>query len=265
MRRVGFLVWKELLELKADPRLFGLVIVAPILQLFMLGYAATTDVRDVPIVVADADRSTASRDLIGRFRASPTFTIVDIVTSAREIDPYLARGRAWMALAIPAGFGETLGRGVPQKVQVVADGSDANSTNVALGYATNLIAAYSQEISGTLVPPGVTPAGIEPRVRVWFNPRLESRDFMLPGVLALLLLVITTNLSSMGIVREKELGTLEQLNVTPLRRWELIVGKLLPYALIGMVKDRKSTRLNSSHITISYAVFCLKKKIMEHR
>jgi len=235
MRRVGFLVWKELLELKADPRLFGLVIVAPILQLFMLGYAATTDVRDVPIVVADADRSTASRDLIGRFRASPTFTIVDIVTSAREIDPYLERGRAWMALAIPAGFGETLGRGVPQKVQVVADGSDANSTNVALGYATNLIAAYSQEISGTLVPPGVTPAGIEPRVRVWFNPRLESRDFMLPGVLALLLLVITTNLSSMGIVREKELGTLEQLNVTPLRRWELIVGKLLPYALVGMV------------------------------
>ena len=235
MRRVGFLVWKELLELKADPRLFGLVIVAPILQLFMLGYAATTDVRDVPIVVADADRSSASRDLIARFQASPNFTIVDIVTSTAEIDPYLERGRAWMALAIPAGYGETLARGRPQKVQVVADGSDANSTNVALGYATNLIAAYSQEISAGRVPPGVTRAGIEPRVRVWFNPRLESRDFMLPGVLALLLLVITTNLSSMGIVREKELGTLEQLNVTPLRRWELIVGKLLPYALVGMV------------------------------
>ncbi len=235
MRRVGFLVWKELLELKADPRLFGLVIVAPILQLFMLGYAATTDVRDVPIVVADADRSSASRDLIARFQASPNFTIVDIVTSTREVDPYLERGRAWMALAIPAGYGERLGRGRPQKVQVVADGSDANSTNVALGYATNLIAAYSQEISASRVPPGVTHGGIEPRVRVWFNPRLESRDFMLPGVLALLLLVITTNLSSMGIVREKELGTLEQLNVTPLRRWELIVGKLLPYALVGMV------------------------------
>jgi ABC-2 type transport system permease protein len=235
MRRVGILVWKELVELKADPRLFGLVIVAPILQLFMLGYAATTDVRDVPIVVADADRSKASRDLIARFQASPTFTIVDIVTSTREIDPYLARGRAWMALAIPAGFGETIGRGRPQNVQVVADGSDANSTNVALGYATNLIAAYSQEISARRVPPGVTRGGIEPRVRVWFNPRLESRDFMIPGILALLLLAITTNLSSMAIVREREMGTLEQLNVTPLARWELIVGKLLPYALVGMI------------------------------
>jgi ABC-2 type transport system permease protein len=141
-----------------------------------------------------------------------------------------------MALGIPAGYGETLGRGRPQSVQVVADGTDANSTTVALGYATNLIAAYSQEQSIRRLPPGVTiHGGIEPRVRVWFNPRLESRDFMLPGVIALLLLMITTNLSAMGIVREKELGTLEQLNVTPLRRWELIVGKLLPYALVGMI------------------------------
>jgi ABC-2 type transport system permease protein len=236
MRRVGFLIWKELLELKADPRLFGLVIVAPILQLFMLGYAATTDIRDVPVVVADADRSDASRDLIARFEASPNFTIVGVVTSTRDIDPYLERGRAWMALGIPAGYGETLWRGRPQSVQVVADGTDANSTTVALGYATNLIAAYSQEQSVRRLPPGVTiHGGIEPRVRVWFNPRLESRDFMLPGVIALLLLMITTNLSAMGIVREKELGTLEQLNVTPLRRWELIVGKLLPYALVGMI------------------------------
>ena len=236
MRRVGFLIWKELLELKADPRLFGLVIVAPIVQLFMLGYAATTDIRDVPIVVADADRSGASRDLIARFEASPNFTIVGVVTTTREIDPYLERGRAWMALGIPAGYGETLGRGRPQSVQVVADGTDANSTNVAMGYAANLIAGYSQELATRRLPPGAAPrGGIEPRVRVWFNPRLESRDFMLPGVLALLLLVITTNLSAMAIVREKELGTLEQLHVTPLRRWELIVGKLLPYALVGMI------------------------------
>jgi ABC-2 type transport system permease protein len=141
-----------------------------------------------------------------------------------------------MALAIPSGYAETLSRGRPQTVQLIADGSDANSTNLALGYATNLIAGYTQELSAARASAGAAPrGGIEPRVRVWFNPRLESRDFMLPGVLALLLLVITTNLSSMGIVREKELGTLEQLNVTPLRRWELIVGKLLPYALVGMI------------------------------
>ena len=238
MRRVGFLIWKELIELKADPRLFGIVIVAPILQLFMLGYAATTDVRDVPIVVADADRSAASRDLIARFDASPNFTIVGDRHAARsDIDPYLEGGRAWMALAIPVRLRRNARRAATRRqLQVIADGSDANSTNVALGYATNLIAAYAQELAAGRMPQGMpVRGGIEPRVRVWFNPRLESRDFMMPGVLALLLLVITTNLSSMGIVREKELGTLEQLNVTPLRRWELIVGKLLPYALVGML------------------------------
>ncbi len=236
MRRVRFLIWKELIELKEDRRLFGIVILAPIFQLFMLGYAATTDVRDVPIVVADADRSAASRDLIARFEASPNFTVVNIVTTTGDIDPYLERGRAWMALAIPAGYGGRLERGRPQTVQVVADGSDANSTNVALGYATSLVAGYAQQLAVARLPPGVVVrGGIDARVRVWFNPRLESRDFMLPGVLALLLLVITTNLSSMGIVREKELGTLEQLNVTPLGRWELVVGKLLPYALVGLV------------------------------
>src|SRR5919107_506942 len=110
MRRVWFIVWKELIELKEDKRLFGLVIVAPILQLFMLGYAATTDVRDVPIVVADADRSAASRELIARFEASRIFTTGGVVTSTRGVEPYLERGLAWMALAIPAEYGATLGR-----------------------------------------------------------------------------------------------------------------------------------------------------------
>jgi ABC-2 type transport system permease protein len=246
MKRVGFLVWKELIELRDDPRLFGVVILAPIIQLFMLGYAATTDVRNVPVVVADADRSVASRDLVERFNASPNFSVIAVVSGPNEIDPYLERGLAWMALAIPPNYGELLDAGRPQTLQVIADGSDANSSNVALGYATNLIAGYAQEVSvgragsrlgaGSTLGAGSMPArGIDARVRVWFNPRLESRDFMIPGVLALLLLVVTTNLSSMGIVREKELGTLEQLNVTPLRRWQLIVGKLLPYALIGMI------------------------------
>jgi ABC-2 type transport system permease protein len=171
---------------------------------------------------------------VARFEASTSFSVVALVTGLNEVDRYLENGQAAMALAIPAGYGRTLEAGQPQAVQVIADGSDANSATVALGYATNLIAAYGQErAQGSGF--SVQGAGIEPRIRVWFNPRLESRDFMIPGVVALLLLVVTTNLSSMGIVREKELGTLEQLNVTPLRRSELIVGKLLPYALIGLV------------------------------
>ena len=241
MRRVRFLVWKELIELRQDPRLFGIVVLAPILQLFLLGYAATTDVRNVPVVVADADRSSESRELIDRFDASPSFTVVGIVTGVDEVDPYLERQIAWIALEIPPGYGAAIGAGRPQTVQLLADGSDANSAGVALGYAGNLIATYAQELAGRQLAAAGAAVGtggegaITPEVRVWFNPRLESRDFMIPGVIALLLLVVTTNLSSMGIVREKELGTLEQLNVTPLRRWELIVGKLLPYALIGII------------------------------
>jgi ABC-2 type transport system permease protein len=238
MRRIKFLVWKELIELRQDPRLFGIVVMAPIIQLVALGYAATTDVRNVPVVFADADRSQASRDLIARFRASPTFSVVDIVSGVDETDPFLERGRAWMAIAIPPAYGSAIAALRPQTVQIVADGSDASSAGVSLGYATNLITSYSQELAAQAAMRGAAPHGggaLEARVRVWYNPRLESREFMIPGIFALLLLVITTNLSSMGIVREKENGTLEQLNVTPLRRWELIAGKLLPYAMVGLI------------------------------
>ncbi len=235
MRRVLHFMRKELLELGQDPRLFGIVILAPVIQLGVLGYAATTDVKDVPLVVADADRSTASRELLSRFDASDNFTIVGLVGSSNEIDGWLERGSAWMALSIPVGYGEALARGDGAEIQVVADGTDSNSTTVALGYARALVGEYAQTLiaqraGGRAPDPPVTAA-----IRVWFNPDLVSRDFMIPGIVALLLLVVTTNMSAMAIVREKELGTLEQLNVTPLARWELIAGKLLPYALIGII------------------------------
>ena len=242
MRRTGFLIWKELIELRRDPRLFSIVIIAPILQLFMLAYAATTDIRDVPIVIADADRSAASRELIARFKASPSFKLVAVTEGINSVDRYLEQGDAWLAVTIPAGYDDALSSRGSGAVQIIADGSDANSAGVSLGYATNLIAGYGQELSArralaapaAAMAPGRT-GSLEPRVRVWFNPRLQSRDFMIPGIVALLLLIITTNLSAMGIVREREVGTLEQLNVTPLRRSELILGKLVPYGLVGII------------------------------
>lgn len=242
MQRLRFLIWKEFLELRTDPKLFGVVIVAPILQLTLLGYAATTDVRDVPVVVADGDRSAASRELIARFEGSRNFTVIDVVSTVNDVEPYLERGRAWLALSIPATYAAQLHRGTPVSLQVIADGSDSNSTTVALGYATSLIGGYAEELVGARDRGGMSRpedavggGRIEPRIRIWFNPQLESRHFMIPGVLALVLLVVTANLASMAIVREKELGTLEQLNVTPLRRWELVVGKLFPYGVIAMV------------------------------
>ena len=241
LRRILHLMRKEVLELKQDPRLFGVVIIAPIMQLAVLGYAATTDVKDVPIAIVDADRSTPSRDLIHRFESSANFKIVGMPGSTDEIDRYLDRGEAWMAISIPANFGQAVTTNRSATLQVVADGTDSNSTAVALGYAQTLIAGYSRDLmeaaarqrpSATAAPAG---ALVTSEIRVWFNPRLESRDFMIPGIIALLLLVVTTNLSAMAIVREKEVGTLEQLSVTPLARWELITGKLLPYAAIGII------------------------------
>ena len=239
MQRLRFLVWKEFLELRMNPRLFGIVVVAPVIQLTMLGYAATTDVRNVPIVIADGDRTMQSRELISRFEGSPNFVIVSTVTTVSEIEPFLEQGTAWLAFSIPNGYAARLQSGRSVTVQIVADGTDSNSTTVALGYATSLVGGYVQELAAAsaLSRPGsraaVTP--IDARIRIWFNPQLESRYFMIPGVLALILLVVTANLASMAIVRERELGTLEQLNVTPLRRWELIVGKLLPYGVIALV------------------------------
>lgn len=240
IRRVLHLMRKEVLELKQDPRLFSVVIIAPIVQLTVLGYAATTDVKDVPIAIVDADRSTASRDLVQRFASSANFKIVGMPGSITEIDRYLDHGEAWMAIGIPANFGQSVAAGRGVALQIAADGTDSNSTTVAMGYAQSLIAGYSQDLAAELVQlkPGATSAPlalVTPEIRVWFNPRLESRDFMIPGIVALLLLVVTTNLSAMAIVREKEMGTLEQLSVTPLARWELITGKMLPYAVIGII------------------------------
>ena len=235
MRRVLHLMRKELFELRDDPRLFGIVILAPIIQLTVLGYAATTDVRDVPIVIVDTDRSSQSRALIHRFEASENFKIVAMLGSTDEIDPYLDGGRAWMALSIPPDFGRKIESARGTTLQLVADGTDSNSTGVAMSYAQTLIGGHLQDLVAS-ASPGLPAGGlVRPAIQVWFNPRLESRDFMIPGIVALLLLVITTNLSAMAIVREKEIGTLEQLNVTPLARWELITGKMLPYAFIGII------------------------------
>ncbi|HET9541188.1 MAG TPA: ABC transporter permease [Candidatus Limnocylindria bacterium] len=234
MKRLLHLFRKELIELRRDPRLFSIVIIAPIVQLAILAYAATTDVRDVPVIVMDEDQSTESRELIERFDASANFTVVDAATSTGELETALNTRTAWMALTIPHDYSDRLRAASPATVQIVADGTDANSTNVALGYAGALISGYAAELAAAAGAAAPGPL-VSVEVRVWFNPQLESRFFMIPGIVALLLLLVTTNLSSMAIVREREGGTLEQLSVTPIARWELIAGKLLPYAFIGMV------------------------------
>lgn len=233
MWRVVLLMWKEFLELRQDPRIFPILFLAPVIQLTLLGYAATTDVRNVPVILVDADRSSASRDLVGRFVYSPHFRVLDVRPTASGIEQDLEAGRAWMAVVVPGEFGRRVARGERTPVQILADGSDANSVNVGLAYAAALVADYGAEVEAR--SGGRRSAPFELRPRVWYNPELRSRDFMIPGVLALVLMVMTSVLSSMAIVREKENGTLEQLNVTPITRWNLILGKLLPFVLIAFI------------------------------
>ena len=238
--RILTLVAKEFIELRRSPQLLRLVLIAPILQLTMLGYATTTDVRNVPIVVVDGDRSAQSRGFIEAVSASPYFDIVREEGHPAAVEVDLASGRAWLAIVIPRGFGRAIERGVlgtsaETTVQVIADGTDSNSSGMALAYMQGLVGEFNAELLADRTGgPSGGPA-IGGQIRVWFNPDLESRNFMVPGVLALLLLIITSNLTSMAIVRERELGTLDQLNVTPIGRWELIIGKLLPYGLVGFV------------------------------
>ena len=240
MRRVFYMMWKEVIELRQDPRIFSIIFIAPILQLTILGYAATTDVRNVPVVIVDADRSAASQALISRFGAVSTFTIVDVVSSIDDVDPYLEGGRAWMALAIPPRYGENLANG---PLDDAADrrgwiGRQLDQHRDGLREQPDRRLRAGSGRAEDRRRPGAresTAPGFDPRVRVWFNPTIESRYFMLPGIFALLLLVVTSNLSSMAIVREREVGTLEQLNVTPLGRAQLILGKLLPYGVIGLI------------------------------
>ncbi len=236
MRRLLFLIRKEFQELKRNPRMFPVLFVAPVIQLGILGYAATTDVQNVPMLVADGDRSPESRNLIGRFEGSPYFSIAGVVPTVRGVEDALTTGRAWLVLAIPVGYGASVQAGRPVTLQVLADGSDSNSAGVALAYVSSLVAERAAELAEARRPPGAPAAGsLEAEIRVWFNPQLLSQHFMVPGVLALLLMLITGMLGAMAVVREKELGTLEQLNVTPLRRWELTVGKLLPFGIIGII------------------------------
>jgi drug efflux transport system permease protein len=235
MNRIRTLMWKEFLELRQTPRLLVLLIIAPVLQLTLLGYAATTDIKNVPIVVVDGDRTPRSRQLLERFSASPYFDIVGERLHPNDVDDDLAHGRAWLAVIVPPDFQAAVeGRGpaTARSLQVLADGTDATSSGVAIAYVSSLVGEFNSAIAAER---GLRADPIDSRVRVWFNPQLESRNFMVPGVLAMLLLIVTANLSSMAIVRERELGTLEQLNVTPLGRWELILGKLLPYGLVGFV------------------------------
>jgi ABC-2 type transport system permease protein len=232
------MVIKEFLQLRHDRRAIPVMVIGPLAQLLALGYAANRDVADIPLLVHDQDRSAASRALVDRFVQSGYFTPAGTVDDPRAIEPWLVGGRADIALSIDAGYGEAIAAGRAAEVQVIADGTDASSAVVGLGHAGRIIAAAGAA-ARTVPTAGAAarragPGWIDLQTRVWYNPDLSSRWFYVPAILAMVLMLVTMILPSMAIVREKEVGTLEQLIVTPVRPWQLILGKLLPFAVIGL-------------------------------
>ena len=238
MKVIREMIVKEFLQIRRDKRMLPIVILAPIVQVILLGYAATVDVKEIPLVVSDMDNSRESRELIARFTNSGYFVVAAHVGHPKKIDEYLDGSVATMAVLIPENFGKNIGRGRGTQLQLIADGADANTANISLGYASQITAGYSQGIllnqllktSGGFVPPQ-----LKVETRVWFNPDLRSANYMVPGVVAMILMIITTTFTSAGIVREKEIGTMEQLLVTPIKPYQLILGKLLPFVIIGFI------------------------------
>ncbi|MBI5022137.1 MAG: ABC transporter permease [Ignavibacteriales bacterium] len=238
MKTIIHIIKKEFLQIRRDKRMLALSILAPVIQLVLLGYAATTDIRDIPMVLVNQDRSSVSREFVNQFVNSGYFVITENVDSPKEIDEFIDNGHVWLALIIPPDFSKNIESGRAASVQLIADGSDANSANISIGYASQIIGRYSQGIilnSSMRAQMQTKPGKVIPEARVWFNPELKSRNFMIPGVLAMVLLIITMTLTSLAIVKERENGTFEQLIVTPIKPYQLILGKLLPFVIIGAI------------------------------
>ncbi len=232
---------KEFLQIRRDLRMIPVIFVAPVVQITIFGFAVNTDVTRVPMVLVDEDRTAASRDLRSRFVDSGYFELVASEDEADTAERWLVTGDAQLGLVIAPGFGDAVAAGRTASVQVIVDGSDAASANIALGYASAAAQGYAVEVrqkrlrasAGASPPTRTGQVGLEPRV--FYNPDLRSRWYYVPAVLAMILMVMTQLLSAMGVVREKEIGTMEQLIVTPIRPWQLLVGKLAPFAIIGTI------------------------------
>ncbi len=233
-----FLIRKELAQLRRDRKMFPIIFVAPILQLLIFGYAAVLDVVEVSLVVCDQDHSPSSRELVGRFEGSAYFDPITHVDDPREIDLPMTRGEAGAALVIPPGFGAALHGGGATELQLLIDGADSVKASQGMANAVMITGAYGQQqLEQRLSRMGFALPGM-PRLepRVWYNPELHSRNYMVPAIFGLILVIMTTMLTSMAIVREKENGTMEQLIVTPIEPVQLILGKLLPFVGIGLVQ-----------------------------
>lgn len=243
--RIREIVIKEMRQTFREPRLRVMLIVPPVLQLVIFGFAVNLDVDRATMAWMDGDRTPESRELVAAFTGSGRFEVVATPQRDGEVQSLLDAGRAQVAVRVFPGFSADLRRGRPAEVQVLVDGTNSNTASLISSYSGEIISQFSasraarqrntqQLARNSQGPASLVIPSVEPRTRVWFNPDLRSRFYFVPGVLVNIIMIITVMLTAMAIVREKEMGTMEQLMVTPVRPIELMLGKTLPFALLGV-------------------------------
>ncbi len=239
MNTILVFIKKEFLQFVRDPKMFVIILIAPVVQLIFLGYAANMDVNTVYTIVFDKDKSNESADFIRNFEKSGYFTIVNYVNNYEDLTDLIDKNKALVAIVIPKDFEKNVNLNRPATVQAIFDGSDGNKSGIAGGYLQSVVINYAGKLNLEFINKrGIkieTLPKLEAEVRVWYNPELKTRNFMVPGIVGLLLMIITLLLTSLAIVKEKEIGTLEQLIVSPIKPYQMIIGKLVPFALLGFI------------------------------
>jgi len=239
LERIKQMLTKEFIQVFRDPRMRSMIFLMPVIQLLVFGYAVTTDVRHVKTAIYDLDNSNTSRELVTRFSETGYFDIASIITDPEQIRYLFDRGKIQALLQFNHGFENDLRAGKTSSLQVIVDGTDSNTARIVLNYSARITGEYSQEVLASrlarLQGRAAPSASVSLESRAWFNDNLESRNFYVPGVIALLVMLITLMLTSMAVVRETEIGTMEQIMVTPIRPIEFILGKTVPFALIGFI------------------------------
>ncbi|MBM3791164.1 MAG: ABC transporter permease [Acidobacteria bacterium] len=237
-RRTRAMARKEALHILRDPRSLVLALALPVLMLLLFGYALTLDVDRIPTIVFDRDGSPASRELIARFQGSRYFELVETAGDYRAIERSIDRNSCMLGVVIPGDFSQKLLAGREAGIQLLFDGSDSNTAAIALGYASALLQAYNQEVlaqRGRLAAGGRQAGSVEGRLRIWYNSELKSRNYIVPGLIAVILMIIASLLTSLTIAREWEMGTMEQLLSTPVRPPEIVLGKMSAFFMLGLV------------------------------
>jgi len=239
LRKILHIIKKEFIQVRRDRGMLMILFVAPLLQLLILGFVISSEVRNIRTVICDLDDSSTSRLLVERIRNSGYFDLAWFDTRQNHLHEYLDDGRAVVAVVIPSDFSTRLQRGERTSLQVLMDGQDSNTSTIALGYINGILQSeMMDQIEGQLM--GSEAAAevhlISPNLRVWYNEELKNSDYMVPGIVVFLLTMVTTLVAAMGLVREREIGTLEQLLVAPIRKHELLIGKLVPFAVLGLIE-----------------------------